>query len=179
MNDYYLRQPQPANWQQALEERDGPGSHPSVVIYRSIDSSTPCSVLEPSKRNVFVQQIAAGQTAKTYGKVEDPLLMRDDERPKEVLVVVKRGAGVSYSENMQLPSSEGGEIREDNDGKTWKEIKAEQDARFNDDDDCCDDDDGYDDDGCGGAAGPRGPVLVDSYRHVDDYAWPPFHFQSQ
>lgn len=168
MYNKYLRQPQPADWQKVLEERDGADSHPSIVIYRSMDTTTPCAILDPTKRSTFVQEFAAGQTAKTYSKTEDPLLMRDDERSKEVLVVVKRGAGADYATKVQSAYLEDGDIREDHDDKTWKEIKTEQDAKFTDDDD-----------ECGGVADLSEPALVDSYRHVDEYTWPPYHFQGQ
>jgi hypothetical protein len=162
LNDRYLRQPQPGNWQKELEERDGSASHPSVVIYRSTDSTTPCAIQDSNKRDVFVQEFSAGQTARTYGKTEDSLLMRNNERWKEVLVVVKRGTGVDYSEKVRSPYSEEGAIRLDNYNKTWKEIKIEQDAMFKDDDD---DEDWL-----------RDQVLVDKYRNVDEYTWPPLHF---
>ena len=64
----------------------------------------------------------------------DPTLMRHEEIQKYILVVVQRGADVDYAEKEGSPYISVGDmadIREDWEGKTWIDIKAEHDARPN------------------------------------------------
>ncbi|KAK7018395.1 hypothetical protein R3P38DRAFT_2982546 [Favolaschia claudopus] len=167
--DMYLRVPQPAAWQDVLDKRDGAGSGASVVIYRAT-SKQPCSVLlQPSSRAVFAQTLPAGKNLKTFGKMEDSKLMSPGERQKEVLVVVKRGDGVDYAEKEGSPYLASGDIREDMEGQTWKQFKADQDRRFHDDDDDLFSDLLEDEE--------DEPVEVEKYGHVDEYVWPPLHFE--
>ncbi|KAK0254117.1 hypothetical protein LTS16_017157 [Friedmanniomyces endolithicus] len=166
--DVYLRQPQPAVWQKALEERDGQASHPSVTVYRSTDP-TPCSVLDPNKRTVFSQHYGANEDPRTYCNVEDPKLMSAGERTKELLVIVKRGVGVEYAEKKQPAPLACGDIREDSAGRTWEDIKAVSKAicpRYSDEDDELPFDD------------PRDELIVDSYNNIEEYTWPPLHFNT-
>ena len=172
MIDRYLRQPQPTDWQKALEQRDGQKSNPSVVIYRASISATPGAVLQPETRQFFTQAFTAGQDARNFGKDEDAMLMRPGEIGKEVLVVVKRGDGVDYAEKEGSPYLPIGDIREDSPGMTWKDIKADQDAfmrKYDDDYYGSDDDDDESD-------SQASPWIVDTYSHVDEYTWPPLHF---
>ncbi|KAF7334588.1 hypothetical protein MVEN_02288700 [Mycena venus] len=164
----YLRVPQPAGWQRVLEKRDGVRSGASVEIYRAT-SRRPCSVLlEPATRAVLVQTLAAGQDLTTYGDQEDISLMAAGERDKEVLVVVRRGQGVDYAEKEGSPYLEDGDIREDKQAQTWNQIKAEEDRllHYDDDDDFLAD---YEEE--------EEQPLVERYDHVDEYVWPPLHFQ--
>ncbi|KAF8156207.1 hypothetical protein K438DRAFT_1910118 [Mycena galopus ATCC 62051] len=159
----YLRVPQPAGWQRALEKRDGASTSPSVTIYRAT-SREPCSVLLlPTIRAAFTQMLPAGKGPTTFGKEEDATLMAPGERDKEVLVVVARGRGVDYVEREKSPYLKDGHIREDNPGKTWRQIKAEQDKLFhNADDDFFSDSEDEED-----------SHTVEQYTHVDEYVWPP------
>lgn len=171
MNGLYMRQPQPSDWQLALERCDGTASKPSVTVYRSKEATAPCAVLQPAKRTIFSQALAPGQVHRSYGKDEDPTLMQAGEREKEVLVIVKRGTGVDYCEYQGSPFLPVGDIREDFNRTTWKEVKAAQDELFKDmrDDDPFSDDDGDGDD-------QDESCIIDAYSHVDEYTWPPYHF---
>jgi hypothetical protein len=180
MLDHYLRQPQPSDWQKALEQRDGQASNPSVVIYRPSVSGTPCAVMHPGTRKLFTQAFTADQDARTFGKVEDATLMRAGEIGKELLVVVKRGDGVDYAEKEGSPYLPIGDIRQDSPGMTWKDIKADQDAMMKEYDDY---DESDDDDWSDSQTSPWGQleknVIVDEYSHVDEYTWPPLHFSGE
>lgn len=136
MNHRYMRRPQPADWQKAMNDRDGEASKPSVTVYRSKKSTaTLAAVFQPDTREVLVQALAPGQEAQNYGRAEDPSLMRPGEIEREILVVVKRGEGVEYAEEevpTYLPVQD---IRWAFDMSTWKEIKAYQEELFEDSDD--------------------------------------------
>jgi hypothetical protein len=67
-----LRQPQPTDWQDAIEQRDGKASHPSVVVYRD------GGVFPP-------QAFTDDQDMYNFGKVKDKALMRAEELRKEML----------------------------------------------------------------------------------------------
>lgn len=135
MNNRYMRLPQPADWQETMNQRDGEASKPAVIVYRSKDSSTRGSVFQPDKREVMVQAFGPDQDAQTYGRAEDPDLMRPGEVEKEILVVVKRGQGVDCAEK-EVPTYVGVyDIRWSFDMRTWKEIKAYQEELFDDSDD--------------------------------------------
>ncbi|KAJ7747967.1 hypothetical protein DFH07DRAFT_830702 [Mycena maculata] len=121
----YLRVPQPAGWQRALNTRDGPASGASVVIYRAITPRSPGAVLHPATRVTFAQTLPAGSDLLTFGKVADSALMAPGEREKEVLVVVKRGGGLDHTEKEGSPYLDDGDIREVMPGMTWKQITAE------------------------------------------------------
>ncbi|KAF7361028.1 hypothetical protein MSAN_01133200 [Mycena sanguinolenta] len=163
--DRYLRVPQPAGWQRVLEKRDSAGTGASVTIFRA-SSRTSCSVLlQPATRAAFVQTLPPGKDLATFGKEEDAAVMAPGEREKEVLVIVRRGRGVDYAEKENSHYLKDGDIREDSPGKSWKQIKAGQDKLLsNDDDDFFSDDE---DD----------PPVVENYTCVDEYVWPPLHFQ--
>ena len=180
MVDQYLRQPQPTEWQKALEQRDVQASNPSVLIYRATISATPGAVLQPDTRKLFTQTFTADQDARNFGGFEDAVLMRTGEIGKELLVVVKRGDGVDYAEKEDSPHLAIGDICEDLPGMTWMDIKADQDAfskRFDDyyesdDDDSSDSSDSQ----TFPWKQPEKNVIVDTYSHVDEYTWPPLHF---
>ncbi|KAK5174060.1 uncharacterized protein LTR77_001140 [Saxophila tyrrhenica] len=109
-DDLYLHQPQPSDWQQALELRDGIDSSPSVIIYRT--NNAILSIL-----------------------MEWPPRMRRVKRKKEVMVVVKRGVGVDYAELQASPYLPGGDIRQHFPGKPWKELQAWQEEFHESDED--------------------------------------------
>jgi hypothetical protein len=108
--DLWRRQPQPSDWQNVVERRDGRASHPSVVVCHGGE--------------VFTQSFTGDLDAKTYGNVEDATLMRAEESGYEILVIVKRSAGVDYAEKEGSPYLAIGDIRKDYPGMTWKDMKA-------------------------------------------------------
>ncbi|KAJ7900946.1 hypothetical protein B0H14DRAFT_3422854 [Mycena olivaceomarginata] len=144
----YLRMPQPGCWQRAIEERDGATSGASVVIYRAT-SHHPCSVLlQPATRAPFAQTLPIGKPLESFGLEADAALTIPDEYRKEVLVVVTRGRGVDYAEKEDSPYLKE-DMREWIGGKTWSEMRTEQNADF-----------------------PEEKAVVDDYICVDDYRWP-------
>ncbi|KAK0256977.1 hypothetical protein LTR02_014938 [Friedmanniomyces endolithicus] len=167
--DGYFRRPQPVTWQAALERRDGPASRSSVMVYRSTDS-TPCSILDPNKRAVFTQHHGVGQSPRTYASVEDPTLMSASEHTKEILVIVKRGVGVDYAEKKQ-PTLLTNDVRENDAARTWEEVKVGSNEvctiMFTSD---------MTDSWLFDEASEEAPIL-DSYKHVDEYTWPPWYFE--
>ncbi|KAL7800322.1 hypothetical protein V8C37DRAFT_364871 [Trichoderma ceciliae] len=124
--DRYLREPQPAGWQRDLEDRDGSKSGASVTIYRSTSPHRLGSVMHAATRVEFTQNLSPGQDIKDFSQEEDSQLLAPGEREKEVLVVVKRGRGVDYEEKQGSPYLARGDIRSEFPGKTWMEIKEEQ-----------------------------------------------------
>lgn len=158
------RQPQPFDWQSGLERRDGQASRPFVTIHRSKEANVPQAILLPESRVVFSQVSDAAQD-----RGEDAALMRRGEQEKEVSVIVRRGIDVDYCECESSPALPVGSILEAFDCKTWNEVKAVQDDLLKDmrDEDLFgeDDDDNQD-----------GACVIDTYTHVDEYTWPPYHF---
>jgi hypothetical protein len=134
-----MRQPQPSDWQNVLEQRHGQESRPSVVVHRAIDTvplDPYCSQWDPDALRAFTQAFDAAQDAESRGLVDYATLMR---RPKEIgkgmLVIVRRGAGVDYAEKEGSPYISIGDmadIREDWAGCTWDDIKIERKARYDD-----------------------------------------------
>jgi hypothetical protein len=98
-----------------------------------------------------------------FGKVKDKALMRAGELRKEMLTIVKRGAGVDYVRKKESPYHLIGDIRFDRPGITWDDVKVEMNAMWS----CR----GYSSDTDEETDGE----IVDEYRHVDDYDWPPLH----
>jgi len=164
------RQRQPAGWQQALDQRDGATSSPSVTMYLTADTAhgTPCAVLHPNTRTAFTQSFAVGEVARTYSNSVDHALVSEREAEKEVLVIARRGSDVDYAENKASPHLATDDIRARFPGVTWEQVKA---AQYDPDDDSllagCSDDEPEDH-----AETASETILVDSYDDVDDYTWP-------
>lgn len=162
----HLRQPQPSNWQNALEQRDGRESRTSVVVYRSTVAATPGAVLQFDfdRREVITQALTDKQDGQIFGHTGDDTSMRPEEVREELLVLVKRGNGVSYAVKKGSPYLPIDDIRQCCPGMTWEDIKAQQAAwserEFGPSIET-EDDDEHDDE-----------VVVDTYRHVDEYTWP-------
>ncbi len=163
--DHRPRKPQPENWRNILLHRDGASSGPSVDIYRSTRDREVGSAMRPETRVPFEQR-PAGSDRDGFGLEEDAALCEEGESHKELLVVVRRGRGIDYSEK------EGSrfisrDIRRDVPGMTWREIREN----------CiggpsrAENPDGE----LGGESrGKRGEV--DQYHDVDEYIWSMFHF---
>ena len=97
---YHWRRPQPSTWNRILQQRDG--SQSSITMFRSTRPKVPGSVLHPSMRVSFAQELPAGsgsQGLEAFGLAEDRDLMSPGELGKEMLIVVKRDM------NMQVQSS--------------------------------------------------------------------------
>jgi hypothetical protein len=119
----YRREPQPQAWNEAILRRDGQDSGASVTIYRStrLDSG---SVLEPSTRQPFNQNVTSPETLRNFGKEADQELLSDGEREKELLIVVRRGCNADIS-NVGKVQLNGFDLGEWTNGMTWAEIRKE------------------------------------------------------
>jgi hypothetical protein len=96
-NDTFLRQPQPETWRKTLLLRDGYISHPSIKILRSTLPGVRKSITDPTTRVPFEQ--ADTGTHAQYGKHEEANIMGDQaERSKELIVIVRRGTGIDYTQ---------------------------------------------------------------------------------
>jgi hypothetical protein len=113
---------------------------------------------------VFTQTFTGGLDAKTYGTVQDATLMRAEASGSEILVVVKRGAGVDYAEKEGSPYLPFGDIRKHYPGMTWKDIKGVRRAYYNAA--------SYGPDYESDDDGEAGDENVDECNDVDDYEWP-------
>jgi len=154
-----MNQPQPSGWQNDLEHRDGQASHPSAMVYRATDNATSGAVLDPGARKVFIQAFTAPQDTRTFveGEDEDAALMAPGEIEKELLVVVKRGAGVDYAMKEGSPHLPL-DIRRDRPGEPFEWINPPNDRYPQEE---REDYEVFDDDG-----------IEDAYNHVDEYKWP-------
>lgn len=165
------RKPQPSTWNDILLRRDGANSGASVTIYRSTQSHSPGTVIDPRTRQIFEQKVPSPKDLEIFGVAEDKQLLAEDEIGKELLVVVKRGHGANIREQDTPPYKSIDDIRQWSHGMTWAEIKH-QCIDFSipmDDDDDYDDDffaEGYETD------------EVDDYTRVDDYVWEPFNWMA-
>ncbi|KAK3071053.1 hypothetical protein LTR53_009363 [Teratosphaeriaceae sp. CCFEE 6253] len=90
--------------------------------------------------------------------------MASNQRGKEMLIVATRGA-----EKLQ-PRLLAEDIR-DARSETWEHVKAASKASCSFDSDDDDEDDPWFPDDSG-----TQNTIVDAYRHVDEYTWPPSHY---
>ncbi|KAK4207280.1 hypothetical protein QBC37DRAFT_299066 [Rhypophila decipiens] len=124
LSDWYFRRHQPASWQQDLDLRDGPRSHPSVAVYRSRKAGGKLSrhaslMADPSNWEPYVQQHSCN--GKRYGETRDEEIMSSVER--EVLVIARRGKGVDYQTDRYMHYLES-DLRTVAVGKSWKQIRG-------------------------------------------------------
>jgi hypothetical protein len=160
MANPYRRKPQPSTWNNTLRLRDGDSSGTNLTIYRSIESNTPGSITNPLARHIFEQKVSSPEELDTYGMKADTELLAEGESEKELMFVVKRGHGADITEWDEPPYDQG-DIRDWSGGMTWAEIKRQCIYIFNDDSDEESD-----------AEESRDEVLIDTYKNVDDIAWP-------
>lgn len=101
----------------------GRDSEASVTIYRStrLDSS---SVLKPSTRQPFNQNVTSPETLRNFGKEADQELLSDGENEKELLVVVRRGCNADISK-VGKAQLKGFDLDEWTNGMTWAQIREE------------------------------------------------------
>lgn len=162
----YWRKPQPKHWQGVMKGRDGAVSNPSVTVYRAKEPGRYGSVLDPRQRTRFEQKPLEDQDSHPGKFPRDPELMDGDEQSKEIMVVVKRGAGVDYEEKKDAPLIPC-DMRRDFLGMSWEQIRAKH----------IDRDDGADDGRPASDSGEQnGSAEVDVYSDVDEYAWTPVNF---
>jgi len=178
------RRPQPQDWLEALQRRDGATTGPSVQIFRSRQEAfsfpvpapkiwpwgrwrgVQCQVLQPENREPFEQMLddPGGLVADSYGFTLDEELLRPGEANKEILVVAKRGTGVDVVEVNKPPHlSLERDVRSWKPGKTWLEIEFEYKGEADDEDEY--DDEGWDED-----------LYEDEYGHPGEYQWTPRYF---
>lgn len=128
----FCPRPQPADWQDILEQRDGQASHPSVAVYQGAAAATPDAAmpaLHPCIHNVFARaqitdhlQKVFTRDARFFARLEDAAPITREALFKYMLLVVRRGVGVDYAEKEGSPYLRFGDIRKDSRGRTWKEI---------------------------------------------------------
>jgi hypothetical protein len=124
--------PQPSDWQNTVEQRDGQASHPSVAVYQATPVVAPGAVmlaLHPCIQEVFAQACTTDhlrrlftRDAKFFIKFEDATPMTRGALWKHTLAVVKRGVRVDYAEKEGSPYLPSGDIRKYYPGTTWREI---------------------------------------------------------
>ena len=120
----FWRRPQPAHWRGVMEARDGVKSGASVTIFRSVLPHLTDAVFDPKMRTPFEQDVPEDEEEKAaYGIAADYDLTESGEIYKEVLVVVRRGAGVDYEVRADAPLLEK-DIRRGIPERTWGEIRA-------------------------------------------------------
>lgn len=90
------RQPQPRFWNKKLLNRDGEGSGAVIEVYRTLEEDDPESVLCPSRRELFEQNPEDG--LKDFGLVDDEAMTKGAGARKALLVSVKRGDNVDFSQ---------------------------------------------------------------------------------
>jgi hypothetical protein len=164
----YWRKPQPSTWNDILLRRDGANSGASVTIYRSTQSHSPGTVIDPRTRQIFEQKVPSPKDLETFGVAKDKQLLAEDEIGKKFLVVVKRGHGAKIGEQNTPPYNSMGNTRH---GMTWAEIKRQR-IDFSIPPIPRDDDDEGD---CYFLAEGYKNDEVDDYIGVDDYVWEPFN----
>jgi hypothetical protein len=129
----YSPRPQPSDWQNTLEQRDGQASHPSVVAYQATTfipaPGAIVPLLHPCMQEIFTQaatkehvQKPFTQDAKYFVELEEATPIAPETLESLMLVVVKRGVGVDYAEKEGSPFLSFGDIRKFSPGMTWKEI---------------------------------------------------------
>ncbi|KAL5334116.1 hypothetical protein BJX70DRAFT_30757 [Aspergillus crustosus] len=144
-----LREPQPMSWNELLLERDGADSGASVTIYRSTMNDSPCSVMKPGTRQLFVQTPPSVSTGKNFGEERDKYLLSESELKKELLVIVRRGR-IANTTELDPPINPQCDIRVWAKGMSWPELKER----------CsCGADDGS----------PELAIEVDTYTDVNEY----------
>ncbi|KAH6626637.1 hypothetical protein B0J18DRAFT_425297 [Chaetomium sp. MPI-SDFR-AT-0129] len=162
----HWRKPQPAQWQNIMESRDGAASNPSVTVYRAKEPAQYGSILDPSRRAKFEQKAPLFPSLPEQVFLEDRELMAGDEQKKELMVVVRRGHDVEYEEMEGSPFIES-DIRRGLPEMEWKQIRV---WYIDDPDDGGDE--GEDKDKALPSKGKKNvPAEVDVYRDVDDYVW--------
>ncbi len=156
--------PQPGTWKDVLRQRDGAKSGVSITIYRSSQSNAPGTVMNPYTHQIF--NVIFPQECGTLVEANKAILeLREKEKRKEMLFIVKRGRAADIAEQDGPPYTLENDIRQWAHGMTWEEIRRQCfDCLMNDD---MDEDDV--------SSIMNNEVGVDKYRAVDEYEWNPFN----
>jgi hypothetical protein len=117
----FQRKPQPQAWNEAILRRDGGDSRASVVIHRSMRLESG-SVLKPSTRQRFNQNVTSPSELQRFGRNADLELLSDSEKRKELLIIVKRGCSADIS-NVGMVHDDGFDPREWSYGLSWAHIR--------------------------------------------------------
>ncbi|KAI0548471.1 hypothetical protein F4679DRAFT_585461 [Xylaria curta] len=152
ITDRYQRKPQPADWNDAMNSRDGATSQPSVAMYRSNTWYGDNCI--KATRVKYEQEPPGPGEEDEFSKQRYGNLMLFNERYKELRVVVRRGRGIDYQEKLGSPFLAIDDIRQDFPGMTWAEIKRQY----------IDSDRQY-----GSKYDNFGDEKRDIYKHTDDY----------
>lgn len=158
----YRRKPQPRTWSDTLLSRDGLDSRATVAVYQATEHKTIGAPFNVSNSRPFEQQVLPPETLDIFGLGEDAHLMSDNERTKELLVVVRRGRGADITES-DSPPFHAEDIRQDTYGMTWQAIKRkylEFDGRYDDE---MEEERVY--------LEETEVVEADAYHGVDDFVW--------
>ena len=149
----YRRKRQPGTWDEVVRQRDGASSGASITVYRSTQSGVPGTVTNSRTRQIFEQKVSSQEDLET----EDEELLKEPERGKELLVVVKRGRAADIAEQDRPPYNRNADLRRWAHGMTWAEIRHQ----------CLSNLLGWLEDYLSEAD------EIDSYNDVDEYAWNP------
>jgi hypothetical protein len=156
MTPPFWRRPQPTDWNKNLLKCDRTDPPSTVTIYRSTQPNVYCTLMNGGTREIVGQKIIRPSDLGTFGGEEDPQFMRQGEKEKELLVVVKRSGGIDTLQR-DTPINEF-YIREWARKMTWQDIKM---MAF----------DGQEDGHFGYEIEEDDVVEVDEYNNVDDYVW--------
>ncbi|KAL7919453.1 hypothetical protein ACQKWADRAFT_301456 [Trichoderma austrokoningii] len=179
------REPQPAGWQRDLEKRDGPSSGASVTMYKSMDAKDPLSVLCSTQRTELSYPPAPATSVDWLDANAISQSLDLEEGQRGISIVVKRGKnsvweGVPRTEN-RFPSLDFPWVdtkdRRSIAHKDMKRLYRTYDTTSAN----------FYDDGGGLKIGLLYNSLldqdlitvVDNYRHVDDYLYPPHTFRTK
>lgn len=117
------RAPQPSNWNERLQIRDGSGSGASVTMYVANDANLPRATDDTDRRTLTVvpgDLETIKQAASNYAPIPDEHSHRRFIDQREVLVVAKRGKDAVY---VQDGSKLKEKLRELFLKMTWLEVK--------------------------------------------------------
>lgn len=116
----FVRQPQPGDWNEAICARDGANSGASVTIYRSTIAQ-PGAIINPLLRERYQQHADPDEIE--YGAMEDHELMSEENKYKEMLIVVRRGDNADIIEKRDPPFDDDIDMRAWAYNMTWKQIR--------------------------------------------------------
>jgi hypothetical protein len=161
MADPFWRRPQPGTWNDILFQRDGADSGASVTVYRATQSDVPGAVTNPRMRQIFEQKLSPLENLENFGLTEDNELLAENEKGKELLVILKRGRSANIVERDGPPYESEDDIRQWAHGMTWAEIRCQ----------CTDFVGSSEDEEDDFLMGRDQEHEVDSYDEIDEYEW--------